>query len=442
MSSHLTIGNYRLLEELGRGGFGRVHRAEHIHLSNRIVAVKLLHAHPSSEKERKSFLHEARILAMFKHPHILPILDVGIHEGTPYMITELASQGSLQQRLRRQLPKLLPFEETIRILTQVAQALQTAHQQQIVHRDLKPANILFDTNGAALLADFGISTVLGSMSMQQATMAGSPAYMAPEQCKGNVSKGSDQYALGCIAYELFTGHLPFTAPDAYSMGMKHVTEQPLPPTHFNPHLPEHISQAILKALAKEHHQRYVDVMSFIQALSETRVQPRTDSLKSSSLTPPKREVLEQTLDPTSSFAHNKRGIALYNLKRYEEAIVAYDLALRFNPQDADAHNNKGCTLYELKRYEEALAAYDLALRFNPQDVDAHNNKGRTLHELKRYEDALAAYDLTLRLDPQYVHAHNNKGDALSALNRHEEALAAYDLALRLDPQYAETHYDD
>jgi serine/threonine protein kinase len=183
-SAILTIGNYRLLEELASGAFGRVHRAEHIHLSNRIVAVKLLHAHLSSEKEQKSFLHEANILEMLKHAHILPILDVGIHEGrTPYMITEFASQGSLRQRLSRQTPQLLPFEETLRILTQVAQALQIAHQQQIVHRDLKPENILFHTNGNALLADFGISTVLGSMSVQQATITGTPPYMAPEQFK-------------------------------------------------------------------------------------------------------------------------------------------------------------------------------------------------------------------------------------------------------------------
>ena len=415
MSSHiLTIGNYRLLEELASGAFGRVHRAEHIHLSNRIVAVKLLHAHLSSEKERKSFLHEASILEMLKHTHILPILDVGIHEGRiPYMITEFASQGSLRQRLRRQLPQLLPFEETLRILTQIAQALQIAHQQQIVHRDLKPENILFHTNGNALLADFGISTVLGSMSVQQATITGTPPYMAPEQFKGNVSKGSDQYALGCIAYELVTGHRPFTAPDFFSMAIKHMTEQPLPPKHYDRDLPEHVSQAILKALAKERDQRHVDVMSFIQAL---------------------------TTDMTSPAVYMKRGTALYEIKQYEKAVAAYDQVLRFNPQHAEAHYHKGNALSGLKRYEEAVTAYDLALRFNPQHANAHYHKGLALSDLKRYDEAIVAYDLALRFNPQYANAHYHKGLALSDLKRYDEAIVAYDLAFRFNPQDAEAHY--
>ena len=260
------INNYRLGEELGEGHFGQVYKAQHIHLANRIGAIKLLHMRMNTEKERDKFLDEARILGRFTHPHILPILDVGIQEGTPYMITEFASGGSLRDRLRKAGTQLLPFEESLLILRQIAEALHEAHQQKVVHRDLKPENILFHANGNALLADFGISTILSTQSITTTTIAGTPPYMAPEQFKGHVSKESDQYALGCIAYELLTGHKPFTAPDFFSMGIKHMTEAPPPPTQFNPHLPTDISQAILKAMDKDRHQRFTDVLDFVNAM--------------------------------------------------------------------------------------------------------------------------------------------------------------------------------
>jgi serine/threonine protein kinase len=261
------IGNYRLLAELGSGATATVFLGVHAFLLQREVAVKLLHrVYLSSRVERDRLLEEAYMLNMLRHPYILPLVDVGSWEGFPYMVMEYASQGTLKRRLDRYPGHSLTIEEAILILVQIGDALQYAHRQRVIHRDLKPSNILFNTRGEAMLADFGIATILSTVGTTRRGVAGTPAYMAPEQFRGYASPKSDQYALGCLAYELFTGRQPFTATDALAMGFKHVTEQPIPPTYYNPCIPNHIEQAVLKAMAKQRIDRHADVATFIAAL--------------------------------------------------------------------------------------------------------------------------------------------------------------------------------
>ena len=256
------IGNYRLLAEINSGTFGRVYRAEHKYISNHIVAIKLLNTSLGFPTEREQFAQEAQILAMLEHPHILSLLDFGFIERQPYLIARYAAGGSLRDLLRRQAP--LPSEKVMSILTQVGQALHYAHQRQVIHRDLKPENILFNAQGDALLADFGIATVLTTASVQHLTIvSGTPSYMAPEQFQGVISKEGDQYALGCIAYELVTGHRPFSAPDFISLGFKHLSEQPISPRQYTPLVPAVVEAAILKAMAKQRNDRYTTISDFL-----------------------------------------------------------------------------------------------------------------------------------------------------------------------------------
>ena len=290
------IGNYRLTKEIARGSFGSVYLAQHTVLTERKVAVKLLHAHLNSQQEREQFLQEARYLEQLSHPHILNLIDVGIHDGLPYLIMTYAANGSLRDKLRSYSSTIIPETQALVILSQVGQGLYYAHQKNIIHRDLKPENILFDAQGHALLADFGIATMLTNISMKQVTViSGTPSYMAPEQFRGNVSKESDQYALGCIAYELFTGRLPFSAPDFVSMGYKHTTERPIPPRHFNPYLSSSIEQAILKVLSKQRNERFLDVNAFTSVLfspPQTQIQ----------ITLPRQEFIQTAYSPISQIA--------------------------------------------------------------------------------------------------------------------------------------------
>jgi serine/threonine protein kinase len=261
------LGNYRITAELGHGACGSVYLGTHVFLPNRVVAIKVMNTVPfSSVEEQEQFRREALFLDWLKHPSILSVLDIGVFEECSYLVTEYASNGSLKDRLDQQPNRLLPSEEALRILSQIGQALQYAHQHAVVHRDLKPANILLNSEGDALLADFGIAMLLSTAQTERGDIAGTPAYMAPEQFQQVVSPKSDQYALGCIAYELFTGQQPFSATDLFSMAFKHQHEQPRPLTCHNPHLPHHIEQAVLKAMAKERTDRHPDIATFLAAL--------------------------------------------------------------------------------------------------------------------------------------------------------------------------------
>ncbi len=263
------IGNYLLTKGLSEGSFGSVYLAHHMYFKKRLVALKLLHLHLVA-KERESFIREAELLETLRHRYILPIIDIGFDDGRPYLVTDYASGGSLRQRLNQTTPRLFDQDQALTILAQIGEALHYAHQQHVVHRDLKPENILFNAQDEALLADFGLATVLSSMSVKLTTAMGTPAYMAPEQFKGEISQEGDQYALGCIAYELFTGQRLFSAPDFYAWAYKHMSELPIPLRQVNPHIPLAVEQAILKALAKDRKACHADVSTFLAALSPTQ----------------------------------------------------------------------------------------------------------------------------------------------------------------------------
>src|SRR3989440_3487720 len=443
------IGNYRIIEELATGSFGRVYKGVHIFLSKRVVAIKVLQRmYLGSQKEREGFLQEAQFLELLKHPHILPIYDVGIDDGIPYFVAEYAPKGSLRDLLQQRYPHPLSTDEAVSILTQIGQALHHAHQQNIIHRDLKPENILFNAKGEAVLADFGIAVVLETARTSPVNVIGSPLYMAPEQFDGMLSIRSDQYALACIAYEMLTGRNPFLAPSAVAMALKHKMEQPIAPTQFNTYLPIPVEQAILKAMSKERSERYPDVAAFIAALHMTSVQKSKEQCLDEGNQLYDRAHYQEALqayeraiqlDPNFAEAHDARGDALSSLERSQEALAAYEQAIQLDPNYAHAYEGEGNVFYNLKLYYEALEAYEQAIRFDPSSASAYNGKGDALYYLKRYQEALLAYERAIQLDPSYASAYNGKSWTLWHLKRFEEALMAYEQAIRLDPYCASTY---
>ena len=431
------IGNYRITERVSSGSFGSVYKAEHIHLKGRVVAIKLLHAHLEAPSEQRQFTQEAQFLAQLEHPYILPLIDFGFSEHQPYLITRYAPGGSLRHLLRQQ-KQHLPFARTLSLLQQVGQALQYAHDQQIIHRDLKPENILFNEREEALLADFGIAIMLSTTNSKHVTaISGTPSYMAPEQFQGIISKQNDQYALGCIAYELFTGRVPFTAPDFFALGFQHLTATPVPLHEYNKQIPSETETAILKALAKQRTDRYPTITTFLTALSEPFVLStiRSPLALPFSLVPTigvsNNPVQQKAPEKKSEQQWVEEGKICLAEERYKEALAAFEQAIALDPTFATAYNDKGLALHHLQRYEEAVAAYEQAIALDPTSATAYRNKGDALYSLQRYEEAVAAYEQAIALDPTYALAYRAKGFVLKVLGRHDEAEEAYARAKEL-----------
>ena len=266
----LFAGRYRLLDELGRGGMGVVHRAEHVELG-RVVALKVMLA--SDEKSRARFLREMRVTARLTHPHIVRIFDIGEHEGTPFFTMELVQGEALSRRLTR---GRLGFDEVVTLARQVASALCEAHGLGLVHRDLKPDNlILSEVEGALFVRvlDFGVAHDSHDEAPLTRTGAilGTALYMSPEQARGLSLDGrSDLYALGCILYEALTGRPPCVGKDFVSTLVAHLQTAPTPIRELRPEVPVGLARLVEDLLAKDADERMnnaQEVLARLDALS-------------------------------------------------------------------------------------------------------------------------------------------------------------------------------
>jgi outer membrane protein assembly factor BamB len=257
------VGEYRLLHQLGRGSFGIVYQAEHIHDGSQ-VAVKLLQLQLTRYEDLKGFLTEARTMR-FQHPHIVSLLDFGLsHEHVPYLVMEYAVGGSLRDQYPSGSP--LPLSTISTYATQLASALQYAHDRHVIHRDIKPQNILLRADGTLLLSDFGMAEVMEQNSPgHRQRQVGTPAYMAPEQSHGKPKPASDQYALAVLTYEWLAGRLPFQG-TPQEVVERHRFDTPPPLQQFRSGLPPQVTQVISRALAKRPEQRFDSVKQFEQAL--------------------------------------------------------------------------------------------------------------------------------------------------------------------------------
>jgi serine/threonine protein kinase/Tol biopolymer transport system component len=265
------LGSYRLVKQLGQGGFAVVYLGEHIYLQRK-AAIKVSRVDPGllTSSDLESFLIEARTIANLEHPHIVRVLEFGVDGSTPFLVMEYAPNGSLLARHPR--GTVVPPSMIVQYVKQVAAALQYAHEHKVIHCDVKPENMLLGRNNEVLLTDFGIAA-----AVQSATRTGQPIgtlhYMAPEQFVGKPQPASDQYALGVVVYCWLCGYLPFEGATSFELYRLHSESQPPSLRKKIPQIPDVVEHIVFTALEKRPQGRFRSVREFAAALEES-LQPR------------------------------------------------------------------------------------------------------------------------------------------------------------------------
>jgi serine/threonine protein kinase len=269
---------YEIIEELGKGGMGKVYRVEDKKIKEE-VALKLINPEIASDKKTiERFTNELKMARKIAHRNVCRMFDLGEEKGMHYITMEYVRGEDLKSMIR--MTGQLGLGTTINIAKQVCEGLTEAHRLGIIHRDLKPQNIMIDKEGNARIMDFGIARSLEAKSITVAgVIIGTPEYMSPEQVEGKeVDCRSDIYSLGVILYEMVTGQLPFEGDTPLSIAMKHKSEAPPNPKWQNAQIPDRLSEVILRCMKKDREKRYKNSEELLSELSKIE-EARPEAIK-------------------------------------------------------------------------------------------------------------------------------------------------------------------
>ena len=264
----IFAGRYEIIEELGKGGMGKVYRVEDNKIKEEI-ALKLIKPEISADKQTiDRFRNELKMTRMISHRNVCSMFDLGEEKGMSFITMEYVPGEDLKSMIR--MSGQLSTGTAIKIAKQICDGLSEAHRLGIVHRDLKPSNVMIDKEGNARIMDFGIARSIRAKSITgEGIMIGTPEYMSPEQVEGEeVDQRSDIYSLGVILYEMATGRVPFGGDTPLSIAVKHKTAVPLDPRRLNHQIPEDFSRVILRCMEKSREKRYQSAQELLSELNK------------------------------------------------------------------------------------------------------------------------------------------------------------------------------
>lgn len=427
-------GRYEIIEELGKGGMGKVYRVLDKKL-NEEVALKLIKAEIAScKKTIERFSNELKYARKIVHKNVGRMYHFSEEKGTHYITMEYVSGEDLKSFIRRAAP--LSIGKSISIAQQVAEGLEEAHRLGVVHRDLKPQNIMIDKDGNARIMDFGIARSLKVKGITGAgVMIGTPEYISPEQAETKeVDQRSDIYSLGVILYEMLTGRVPFEGETPLCVAMKHKSEIPTDPMKLNSQIPENLSRLILRCMEKEKEKRYQSAEEVLDELTKIKKGfPTTEKVltEKKPITSRETEVkftLKKFFIPALVFI----GIIIIGVIIWRFVPrIPLSSAVSFNKEDYFITGNK---FWESKNYSEAINQFKKILATESTNFKAQLSIANVLKEQGKIDEAIPEYEKAITLNNLDPRPYKHLGKIFEGKQEFEKTVYYYRKYLETAPK--------